>query len=119
MWDLRLGPAIWDRIRQQFPEEILTDTDKYELQNYLIAEIFKLPARNFLVFAKEVIGGTDKGKRLMNELMDGIEKMLKDEEFEQAVQQFESDLDDITDDTDDDDLRDFLGGLGIDMPSDN
>ncbi len=45
--------------------------------------------------------------------------MLKDEEFEQAVQQFESDLDDITDDTDDDDLRDFLGGLGIDMPSDN
>lgn len=119
MWDLRLGPAIWDRIRTQFPEDILTDEDKYELQNYLIAEIFKLPARNFLVFAKEVIGGTVKGKRLMNELMDGIEKMLKDEEFEQAVQQFESDLDDISDDTDDDDLRNFLGGLGIDIPSDN
>jgi hypothetical protein len=115
MWDLRLGPAIWDRVRSQFPEDILTDENKVELQNYLITEIFKLPAKNFLVFMREVISGSQKGKRLMGELMDGIEKMFNDEEYESAVQSFQNDLDDITDETDDDDLKDFLGGLGIDM----
>jgi hypothetical protein len=115
MWDLRLGPAIWDRIRNQFPEDVLTDENKVELQNYLITEIFKLPAKNFLVFMREVISGSQKGKRLMGELMDGIEKMFNDEEYESAVQSFQNDLDDITDETDDDDLKDFLGGLGIDM----
>jgi hypothetical protein len=49
-WDLRLGPAIWDRVRNQFPEEILTDENKAELQNYLLVEIFKLPSKQFLVF---------------------------------------------------------------------
>ncbi len=110
-----MGPAIWDRVRSQFPEEILTNEDKIELQNFLITEIFKLPAKNFLVFMKEVISGSANGKRLMNELMDGIQKMLNDEEYENAVQSFQNDLDNISDETDDDDLKDFLGGLGIDL----
>jgi hypothetical protein len=115
IWDLRLGPAIWDRIRQQFPEELLTDENKYHLQNYLIVEIFKLPAKNFLVFCKEVVSSSEAGKRLMKELLDGVEKLLNDQDYQDAIQQFQSDLDDETDNTDDDDLRDFLGGLGIDL----
>ena len=34
IWDLRLGPSIWDRVRSQFPEEILIDENQKELQNY-------------------------------------------------------------------------------------
>jgi hypothetical protein len=115
IWDLRLGPAIWDRIRQQFPEELLTDENKYHLQNYLIVEIFKLPAKNFLVFCKEVVSSSEAGKRLMKELLDGVEKLLNDQDYQDAIQQFQNDLDDETDETDDDELRDFLGGLGIDL----
>jgi hypothetical protein len=118
MWDLRLGPAIWERIRSQYPENLLTDENKIELQNYLLVEIFKLPAKQFLVFMREVISGSDGGKRLMNELMDGIDKLLKNQDYQDAIDAFNEDLNDITDNTDDDDLSDFLGGLGIRLSDD-
>ena len=113
VWDLRLGPAIWDRVRNQFPEEILTDENKAELQNYLLVEIFKLPAKQFLVFMKEVISGSANGKRLMNELMSGVDQMFRDQDYQNAISAFNDDLNDVADDTDDDDLDDFLGQLGI------
>ena len=119
MWDLRLGPAIWDRIRKQFPEDILTDENKVELQNYLLVEIFKLPAKHFLVFMKEVLSGSENGQRLMNELMDGIDQMFKNEDYQSAIDAFNQDLNNITDETDDDDLGDFLGSLGIRLSDDD
>lgn len=119
VWDLRLGPAIWDRIRRQFPEEILTDENKVELQNYLLVEIFKLPAKHFLVFMKEVISESENGKRLMNELMQGIDQMFKDQNYQDAVAAFNEDLNNITDNTDNEDLGDFLGGLGIRLSDDD
>jgi hypothetical protein len=113
MWDLRLGPSIWDRIRSQFPEDILTDENKVELQNYLLVEIFKLPAKKFLVFMKEVLSGSDRGKRMMNELMDGINKMFNDQDYEQSVSMFRDELEDATDETEIDDINDYLGSIGI------
>ena len=113
VWDLRLGPAIWDRIRNQFPESILTDENKAELQNYLLVEIFKLPAKQFLVFMKEVVSGSENGKRLMNELMSGVDQMFRDQDYQNAIASFNDDLNDVTDDTDDDDLDDFLSQMGI------
>lgn len=115
MWDLRLGPAIWDRIRSQFPEDILTDEDKVELQNYLLVEIFKLPAKKFLVLMKEVLSQSDRGKQLLNNLMSSINRMLNDEEYEDSTMEFRDELDDITNDTDEDSLNDFLGNLGISL----
>jgi hypothetical protein len=113
MWDLRLGPAIWDRLRNQFPEDILIDENKRELQNYLLVEIFKLPAKKFLVFMREVLQGTEKGKRLMNELMEGINRMFNDQAYEDAVSVFRDDLDDVTDESEPDDINSFLNSLGI------
>jgi hypothetical protein len=113
MWDLRLGPAIWDRLRSQFPEDIVIDENKRELQNYLLVEIFKLPAKKFLVFMREVLQGTENGKRLMNELMDGINKMFNDQAYEDAVSIFRNDLEDVTDESEPDDINSFLNSLGI------
>lgn len=118
MWDLRLGPAIWDRIRSQYPESILTDENKIELQNYLLVEIFKLPSKQFLVFMREVISGSENGRRLMNELVDGVDKLFKDQDYQDAIEAFNENLNDITDNTDDDDLSDFLNGLGIKLSDD-
>ena len=114
MWDLRLGPAIWDRIRNQFPEEILTDENKVELQNYLLVEIFKLPAKKFLVLVKELLSGSDRGKRMMNELMDGINKMFNDQEYEDSVSMFRDDLDDATEETTERELKNTFGNLNFD-----
>lgn len=119
VWDLRLGPVIWDRIREQYPEEIFTDESKRELQNWLLVEIFKLPAKNFLVLLKEVISGSDSGKQLLNEIFQGIESLLQNEEYQTAMEQFDNDLNDITENTNDDDLGDFLRDLGIDLSDDD
>jgi hypothetical protein len=116
IWDLRLGPAIWDRIRSQFPEEIVVDENKRGFQNFLLTKIFKLPARQFLVFMKEVISGSEQGKRLMEQMLDAINQMFSDIDYENAMSQFDDDLDQISDNTDDDELDDFLGSLGITRP---
>jgi hypothetical protein len=119
IWDIRLGPEIWDRIRSQFPEEILIDENKYDLQNFLLNSIFKLPAREFLVFMKEVLSGSEQGKKLMSDLFKGIDDMFKDYEYQLAISEFQDNLEDISDNTDDDDLEDFLGGLGIRFSDDD
>ena len=93
MWDLRLGPSMWDRIRSQFPEEILVDETLIEHQNYLITEIFKLPAKTFLIFIKEVLTGSDKGKKYMSKLMKNVYENINQSEV----------LLDDSDDNDDDD----------------
>lgn len=93
MWDLRLGPSMWDRIRSQFPEEILVDETLVEHQNYLITEIFKLPAKTFLIFIKEVLTGSEKGKKYMGKLMKNVYENINQSEV----------LLDDSDDNDDDD----------------
>jgi len=81
-WDLRLGPSIWKRLRSQFPIEIIMDEEKVELQNYLLVEIFKLPAREFLYFMREIMKGSDEGKQMMNELMRKVDNNINEEEME-------------------------------------
>jgi hypothetical protein len=119
MWDLRLGPAIWDRIRNQFPEDILTDENKVEIQNYLLVEIFKLPAKRFLTLMKEVISGSESGKRLLQQIVNSINQTLNDQNYEETMAQFNDELETIESETEDDDLKDFLSNLGIDLSDDN
>ena len=114
MWDLRLGPAIWDRIRAQFPEETLMENGKY-LQNYMLMNIFKLPAKRFLVLMKEVVSGSENGKRLMVNLLRGIQEMLNQQEYEYRMDEFQNELESMSNQTEDDDLLSFLGDLGIDL----
>ena len=81
MWDLRLGPAIWRKLKSQFPIDILLDDDKVELQNYLLVEIFKLSAYDFLYFMREIFKGSEESKTLMNQLMEKVNHR-DDEEYE-------------------------------------
>jgi hypothetical protein len=113
IWDLRLGPSIWDRVRSQFPEEILIDENQKELQNYLLVAIFRLEARQFLVFMKEVLIGSEVGKSFIVELMKGVRKAFNGEDYTEDTQILQNNINDASDDIDDDELNDFLGSLGI------
>jgi hypothetical protein len=55
----------------------------------------------------------------MGELLQGIDQMFKDQDYQDAISQFRDDLEDVSDNTDDDDLGDFLGGLGIRLSDDD
>jgi hypothetical protein len=115
IWDLRLGPAIWDRFRASYPEEILMDDDKKFLQNALYAEFVTMDARTLLSLANEVMSGTNLGKETLQQLVDGIIERMKGEDAEEAMENFRNSMEDIEDNFDDDDLEDFLGGLGISL----
>jgi hypothetical protein len=113
MWDLRLGPAIWERIRNRFPEEILVDEDKYRIQLIMFSHIIQKPAKEFLVFMKEVLSDSENGKNLMNLLYRAIEQEINDYDYSETMDQFDQSLNDISNKTNDDDFDDFLGSLGI------
>lgn len=120
MWDLRLGPAIWDRIRSKFPEDVLTDETKGIIQLIVFQHIFKKPAKEFLVFMKEVVSNSDNGKRLMETLVRAIEEDINNYDYEQTMSEFDDELTDITDQTNNDDLKDFISGIpGVSLSSDN
>lgn len=111
VWDLRLGPQIWDRIRSQFPEDVLVDENKRELQSYLLTAIFQLPANEFLVFMKEVLTGTEQGKQFMSQLMDGINQAFNNEDYTENVEEIQNSIEDVTDQTSEDDINRFLDDL--------
>lgn len=113
IWDLRLGPSIWDRVREQFPEEILVDENKKELQNYLLTAIFNLPANQFIVFMMEVLKGTDEGKQFINQLMDGINQAFNDQNYTENIENLQNNIQEITDETPEEDIINFLEELGI------
>jgi hypothetical protein len=78
IWDLRLGTSIWRKLRSQFPIEIITEEDKYELQNFLLVEMFKLPPKNFLYLMREIMKESDDGKRIINKLMEKINNDIEE-----------------------------------------
>jgi hypothetical protein len=119
MWDLRLGPAIWDRIRSKFPEDVLTDETKGIIQLIVFQHIFKKPAKEFLVFMKEVVSNSEAGNRLMETLVRAIEEDINNYDYEQTMSEFDDELSDVADQTDNDDLKDFIMGIpGVSLSND-
>jgi hypothetical protein len=110
IWDLRLGPAIWRRLYESFPEDALEDHNR-ELQNYVMTEIFKLPAKKFLVLMKEVMAETERGKRLVSLIYDGIVRIMNDEDYQEAIERYDTELNNISDSTNDDQLLNELNGI--------
>jgi hypothetical protein len=110
VWDLRLGPSIWERIMNQFPDEVI-DENKRLIQSHLLMTIFKLPAKNFLVFMREVISGSENGKNLMQTLFTSLEERLNNEEYEDAMNEFNDDLNVLTNNTDDKELSSDVDNL--------
>jgi hypothetical protein len=118
IWDFRLGPAIWDIIKDSFPEDTITEEDKVGIQLIMFQTIVSKPAKEFLVFMKEVLSGSDIGKRLMKSLYEMINGEINDYDYKVAMSTFNEDLETTSENTDGDDLLDFLSDLGIDKPRD-
>jgi len=120
MWDLRLGPAIWDRIRSKFPEDVLTDETKSIIQLMVFQHIFKKPAKEFLVFMKEIVSNSENGNRLMETMVRAIEEDINNYDYEQTMAEFDEDLTNVSDDTDNNELKDFISGIpGISLSNDD
>jgi len=105
VWDLRLGPVIWEKFTQSYPDKIYED-DLKEIQNYLFSRFSALSTEQFFELAKEIMGGTENGKKAVAKMVEEIIEELKGQAFEDA-------LSGDFDDDDDFNLDNFLGTLGI------
>ena len=107
IWDLRLGPVIWEKFMASYPEK-LYDDDLREIQNYLFSRFSSLTTDEFFDVAKMIMSGSDDGKKVVAKMVDEIIEELKSQDYEDAISQYD-------DDDDDDDLSGLLDGLGISL----
>lgn len=103
IWDMRLGPVIWEKFRESYPDELFED-DKRNLQQYFMVKFAELSAEEFMKMAREIMSGSDRGKKMVQKMVNEIIEELKQEDFEDSMG---------GEDDDDDDMDDFLNSLGI------
>lgn len=104
VWDLRLGPVIWRKFTESYPEKLYED-DMREIQNYLFSRFSSLSTDEFFEVAKMIISGAPEGKRLVEKMVNEIIEELRQDEYDDAMSQYGSDDDDF--DIDDIDLSDL------------
>lgn len=78
-WDMRLGPALWER----FTECI--DAEDFNLKHHIYSELVTLPVAEFNIQMKEIMAGTKKGKKIVKDLSNKINHELHEDEFNEAM----------------------------------
>ena len=78
-WDMRIGPALWDRFTD------CIDADDFHLKHQLYMELASKPVNEFNGCMREIMAGTNKGKKIVKETMGTIKRELQEEEFNNAM----------------------------------
>jgi len=108
IWDLRLGPVIWEKFLNAYPSQIF-DEDKKHIQHYLFARFSALNTKQFFYIAKKILSGDPEGAQFLEKMVDEIITDLKQKDYESSIGDYD-------DEDEDDGFDDFLGGLGISRP---
>ena len=120
LWDLRLGPAIWNRFLRAHPGHVVDPEQQIELQHFVQMYIYKLPPRKFLALMKEIMSGSDRAKTIVATLVRAIEELLAQQDYEDTMAQYEDEIEDIDSETTDDELTNLLSGIpGIRLSDDD
>jgi hypothetical protein len=114
IWDLRLGPVLWEKFLTAYPERLFEEDKKF-IQSYLFARFSALSADEFFKLAKMILRGDAKATsildRMVTEIVNHLNEVHSDDDEETSGY---GDEDDDVDPDDLSDLDDFLGSLGID-----
>ena len=78
-WDMRIGPALWDRFTD------CIDADDFHLKHQLYMELASKPVNEFNGCMREILAGTNKGKKIVKEIMGTIKRELQEDEFNNAI----------------------------------
>jgi hypothetical protein len=116
IWDLRLGPVIWEKFLTSYPERLF-DEDKKFIQSYLFARFSALSADEFFNLAKMILRGDAKATSILDKMVTEIVNHLNEvhSNDDDDSSDYDSEDDNDVDGPDDlSDLDDFLGSLGID-----
>jgi len=84
VWDLRLGPVIWEKFLEVYPDNFFDIEEQKRIKNYFYFKFVSLEAEEFLTLAKEILSGSQKGKDQVKKMIDDIVNQLKQEDYEDA-----------------------------------
>tara|TARA_R100000664_G_C2759734_1_gene149793 strand:+ start:1929 stop:3278 length:1350 start_codon:yes stop_codon:yes gene_type:complete len=82
VWDLRLGPVIWEKFREAYPFELMQD-DKVEIQNYLFSEFARMDAKEMFRLTKDILSNSDTGKEELKRIVKEIIQEMQKEDYEE------------------------------------
>lgn len=60
VWDLRLGPVIWEKFLEVYPDNFFDAEEQKRIKNYFYFKFVSLEAEQFLSLAKEILSGSQK-----------------------------------------------------------
>jgi hypothetical protein len=98
VWDMRLGPGLWEK----FIDAIEGDT--YDIKHFLYYEIAQMPVNEFHQFMREILSGSQRGKQMLVDLANDIQRDIQQREADKALGSGEDYDDDDVDDIDISDL---------------
>jgi hypothetical protein len=87
VWDMRLGPGIWEKFINAI------EGDAYDIKHYLYYEVAQMPAEEFHTFMRELLSGSQKGKQMLTDLANDVQKDIKDREAKKALGDDDDDID--------------------------
>ncbi len=117
VWDLRLGPVIWEKFTEVYPDNFFDIEEQKRIKNYFYFKFVSLEAEEFLALAKEILSGSQSGKDKVKKMIDDIVKQLKQEDYEDATGEIETVAEPKTDTTtefDMDTILDKINKTGMD-----
>lgn len=86
-WDMRMGPAIWGKFTDAVP------ADDFGLKHHAYAHLASLPPSEFNTQMKEIMAGTKKGKKIVEDIIHHVKHDLHEEEFNNAMNELGSNYD--------------------------
>jgi hypothetical protein len=91
-WDMRLGPAVWGKFTNAIP------ADDFGLKHHVYSELASLPAKEFHNQMREIMAGTKRGQKIINEILHGVKRGLQEEEFNKAMNELDMGMNESHDD---------------------
>lgn len=78
-WDMRIGPALWDRLMEAFGNP---NTDKIPL---ILTILFSQSTKKFNAILQEIFAGTRRGERMARKIVSKAEYMLEEDDFNELM----------------------------------
>ncbi len=85
-WDMRIGPALWERFIDGF------DAEDFKLKHHVYNDLVELPVDEFNKQMKEIMAGTKEGKKIIKNMVEGIKKEMSSEDFNETMETIQKDI---------------------------
>lgn len=100
-WDMRLGPALWERFTSLFTPE------NFNLKHNVYSELAALPIAEFNTKMREIMAHTKAGKKIISDMVENCKHRIEEDNYRDEIGDDDSDGFSLND-LDDIDLNDIF-----------